>query len=121
VLWHAEDVLAESATVYGTSVDNVPPDAPLAVATVPSGSGNLRLAWQPVTTGTVNGQALAERNGVVYHVYEVPGPWAVLVGTPAGSGPRSWAPPSEPEFLLPLPTAASQRFFRVKADDRTPV
>jgi hypothetical protein len=35
VLWHAEDVLAESATVYGTSVDNVPPDAPLAVATVP--------------------------------------------------------------------------------------
>jgi hypothetical protein len=111
VLWHAQDVLAESATVYGTSVDNVPPDAPQAVASVPSGSGNLRLAWQPVSTGTVNGQALAERNGVVYHVYEVPVPYA-----PGGSG-TFLGTTAEPEFLLPIPAAASQRFFRVKADD----
>jgi hypothetical protein len=112
VLWHAGAVLAESGMVFGTSVDNVPPDAPLAVATVPSGSGTLRLAWQPVNTGTVNGQALAERNGVVYHVYEIPAPYA-----PAGSG-TFLGTVSEPEFLLPLPTTASQRFFRVKADDQ---
>jgi hypothetical protein len=112
VLWHAGAVLAESGMVFGTSVDNVPPDAPLAVATVPSGSGTLRLAWQPVVTGTVNGQALAERNGVVYRVYEVPGPWA-----PAGSGVLVGTT-AEPEFLLPVPPAHSMGFYRVEADDQ---
>jgi hypothetical protein len=111
VLWHAGDVLSESQVVTGTSVDNVPPDAPLAVASTTQSSGNLRLSWQPVTTGTVNGQALPERNGVVYHIYEVAAPYA-----PQGSG-ILLGTTGDTEFLLPLPTTNTQRFFRVQAED----
>jgi hypothetical protein len=65
-----------------------------------------------VSTGTVNGQALAERNGVVYHVYEVPGPYG-----PGGLG-CFLGTTAEPEFLLPVPPAHSMGFYRVEADDQ---
>lgn len=111
VLWHAGEVLSESEVISGTSVDNVPPDSPQLLAAVEMEDGSLRLHWQPVTTGTVNGVQLAERGAVGYHVYEVPTPWApesagVLLGTA-----------SEPEFTLPLPVGNERRFFRVRAVD----
>ncbi len=112
VLWHAEAVLSESAVLTGTSLDNVPPDAPQLLATLPNPADGLLLGWQPVTTGTVNGQQLPERNGVLYHVYEIPTPWA-----PASAG-TLLGTTSAPEFLLPLPVGNENRFYRVRADDR---
>lgn len=111
VLWHAGEVLSESAVITGTSVDNVPPDAPLLLAALEAPDGNLRLHWQPVTTGTVNGVQLPERNGVLYRVYEVPEAYAPEnVGTLLGTT-------HEQEFTLPPPVGNERRFFRVRAED----
>ena len=48
---------------------------------------------------------------VFFLVYELPAPSA-----PKGAG-TFLVTTTEPEFLLPIPAADSQRFFRVKADD----
>ncbi|MFA7330212.1 MAG: hypothetical protein WC326_03975 [Candidatus Delongbacteria bacterium] len=112
VLWHAGAVLSESEVLTGTSLDNVPPDAPQLLATLAQPAEGLLLGWQPVTTGTVNGQHLPERNGVRYHVYEIPTPWA-----PASAG-TLLGTTSEPLFLLPQPVGNEKRFYRVRADDQ---
>ncbi len=111
VLWHAGEVLSESAVLTGTSLDNVPPDAPRLLASVSLPDDGLLLTWEPVTMGTLNGQQLPERGGVGYRVYEIPTPWAPeSAGTLLGTT-------SEPQFTLPLPVGNEQRFFRVRAVD----
>ena len=109
VYWHADDVLASSAIMQGVSVDNIPPDAPLSLTATPSGD-TIALSWDTVTSGTLNGVTLPERNGVVYHIYASEKAWFEIEDADyLGSV-------SEPHITLPL-VNNSRRFFRVVADD----
>ncbi len=109
VYWHHDTSLAESATASAVSVDNIAPDAPLALTATPAGE-TLNLSWNEVTTGTLDGVTLPERNGIVYHIYASDVAWfeledAEYVGTV-----------SEPRITLPV-EENSRRFFKVIASD----
>ncbi len=109
VYWHHDTELAESATATAISVDNIAPDAPLALVAVPAGE-TIELSWNAVTTGTLDGVTLPERNGIVYHIYASENPWfdiedAEYLGTV-----------SEPRITLPV-EENTRRFYKIVASD----
>ncbi len=109
VYWHHDTELAESATATAISVDNIAPDAPMALAAT-AVDEELQLSWSEVTTGTLDGVTLPERNGIVYHIYASEVAWfeledAEYIGTV-----------SEPRITLPV-EANTRRFYKIVASD----
>ena len=109
VYWHHDTELAESETATAVSVDNIAPDAPLAL-TATTIREEMLLSWDEVTTGTLNGVTLPERNGIVYHIYASEEAWFEIEDADyLGSV-------NEPQIVLPV-TDDSRRFFKIVASD----
>ncbi len=111
VYWHYDGALAASNQTGAISEDNIAPDAPLALAASVSGD-TMQMSWNEVSTGTLDGVTLPERNGIVYHIYASEEAWFALEDAEyLGSS-------DTPSFSIPV-SENSRRFFKVVADDGT--
>jgi hypothetical protein len=106
--WNAG--FSASAEVSGYSVDNIPPDAVRNLAIVKE-TGNLRLQWSPVSSGTCNGSSYPELNGVYYLIYASDEPDFL-------PGPESYLGITSQTFRIEEHLGHSQRFFRVVSTDQ---
>ncbi|MCB9474445.1 MAG: hypothetical protein H6678_11590 [Candidatus Delongbacteria bacterium] len=109
--WHCSSHVSESAPDSASSVDNIPPDAPTGFHAGLLAGSELPLRWNPVTTGTLDGNSYPELGLIVYQLYY-------------GSEPDFPCDPAhlvalstEPRALMQVPEGAPKGFWKVRARD----
>jgi hypothetical protein len=109
-IYHGLELTAVSNELGGCSVDNIPPDEVTGLRCEPQiGRPDLLLVWDPVTTGTWQGNRYPELNGVWYRVYGSETPWFACDGDHylGTTTQTSW----------PVTGAPRHYFYRVVASD----
>jgi hypothetical protein len=109
--WHSSIHVSESYSASASSIDNIPPDAVQGLHAGAAVEGTVPLSWNPVTTGTLDGNSYPELGEMAYKVYygdtpDFPCDAAHLVGTSA-----------QPAALMSIPEGAARGFWKVRADD----
>jgi len=110
VVYQWSNGFSVSDQVSGYSVDNIPPD-PVRDLAISKDNGNMRLDWTAVTTGTCNGTAFPELNGVFYKIFCSDDPYFDI-------SPATYLTTTTETFSLLNYLTEDRKFFRVIVSDQ---